>query len=143
MSGDGKGCAPAAPTVLIAEDEAMLRDLMAAVLTRAGFTVLKAGHALEALLRNREHAGPVDLLLTDICMPPHLNGRELAGLIRKVRPAIAVLYVSGSFEDAHVTREVEVGLSRFLPKPFSPDTLLAQVLSVLGRREAPVPGLER
>lgn len=122
-----KAQATGSRTILLAEDEAAVRELVAAVLTRSGFHVLKARHSAEALHFNNEFDGSIHLLLTDICMAPHINGRQLAGLVRHNRPGIPVLYISGYVDDQQVVHELNQGLARFLPKPFSPDALLATV----------------
>src|SRR5689334_10231622 len=94
-----KAHAAGSRTVLLVEDEASVRELVAAILTRAGFSVLKARHSAEALHFNHEYDGSIHLLLTDLCMTPHINGRQLAGLVRHTRPGIPVLYISGYVDD--------------------------------------------
>lgn len=120
-------------TVLLVEDESMVRELVASVLQSGGYTVIKARHSTEALYFNGEFDGPVHLLLTDLCMSPHLNGRRLAELVRISRPGIPVLYMSGYVDDEEVFREVQNDKALFLSKPFSPDALLTTVRRALSR----------
>ena len=124
---------PAGETILLVEDDAAVREFVAAVLKRDGYAVLKARHSSEALTFNDEFTGPIDLLLTDLCMPPHINGRRLAQAIREARPGIPVLYISGFVDDANLHQELASGQSRFLPKPFSPDALSECVRQALLR----------
>lgn len=127
---------PDGETILLVEDDAAVREFVAAVLKRDGYSVLKARHSAEALAFNFEFPGTIDLLLTDLCMPPHINGRCLAQAIRESRPGIPVLYISGYVDDSQVEKELIAGLSRFLPKPFSPDALSSCVRQALLRPAA-------
>lgn len=130
-SGPRRRLSAGSPTVLLAEDEPSVRELAASLLQHYGYTVLKARHGVEALLFSLEFTGEIHLLLTDICMPPYLNGRRLAEQVRESRPGIAVLYMSGCVDDPGVAQEVESGLATFLPKPFRPETLVQTVRQVL------------
>ena len=102
-----------------------------AVLQREGYGVIKARQSTEALLFNVEFPGEIHLLLTDMCMAPHVNGRRLAEQVRAARPGIAVLYMSGFVDDPEMAREVADGSAVFLPKPFRPDTLMGSVRMAL------------
>ena len=125
-------------TVLVVEDEGVVRDLVAGILKAQGFAVLKARHSTEALCFCEEYPGTIQLLLTDLCMPPHMNGRMLAGVIRATRPGVPVVYMSGFVDDDQVVGEIQGGLAHFLPKPFSPESLMATVRSALARTPQPV-----
>lgn len=114
-------------TILLVEDDSVVRELVARQLQRAGYSVLKARHSDEALHFNGEFDGPIHLLLTDLCMAPHMNGRKLAERIRPSRPGMRVLYISGFVDDDIVVDEIEHGMANFLPKPFTPDILLESV----------------
>lgn len=127
---------PDGETILLVEDDSAVREFVAAVLKRDGYSVLKARHSAEALAFSEEYPGSIDLLLTDLCMPPHINGRRLAQAIRGSRPGIPVLYISGFVDDSNVELELAAGLSRFLPKPFSPDALSSCVRQALLRPTA-------
>jgi two-component system, cell cycle sensor histidine kinase and response regulator CckA len=125
------------PTVLVAEDEGLVRDLVCRILQANGYAVLKAKQSTEALYFNGEFDGPIHLLLTDLCMPPHINGRMLAGQIRAVRPGIPVIYMSGFVDDDQVAGEIQKGMAHFLPKPFTPEALMATVQLALTKQPEP------
>jgi CheY-like chemotaxis protein len=118
-------------TVLVAEDEPVLRGLARRILTAAGYEVLTAAEGLEALAMLEHRARPIDLVLTDVIMPG-MSGVELAERIAVLRPGTKVLYMSGYTDDrleAHA-----VSGARFLRKPFDRATLTAKVRSVLDER---------
>jgi two-component system cell cycle sensor histidine kinase/response regulator CckA len=118
-------------TVLIVEDQDTVRQLAARVLTQHGYSTMEAASGSEALLLlARLDAPAIDLLLTDVILPG-INGRELADRVRSEMPEIKVLFMSGYAGDALGRRGVlEDGLA-FLPKPFTPATLLHKVRNVL------------
>ncbi len=122
-------------TVLLVEDEAQVRELAQRVLERAGYTVLAATDAESAIAIADRHPGHIHLLVTDIVLP-RVSGRELAARLGIHRPAIKVLYVSGT-TDASLARHrmLEPGTA-FLEKPFSLDRLLRAVRRALGAPEA-------
>jgi CheY-like chemotaxis protein len=105
------------------------------ILKNNGYRLLEASGGPEALELSRRHAGPIDLLLTDVIMP-EMTGRELADRLRESRPSIKVLYVSGYTADV-IGREgvLEKGVD-YLPKPFTPADLAAKVREVLGQAKA-------
>jgi PAS domain S-box-containing protein len=123
-------------TILLVEDEEMLRNLARIVLRKNGYTVLEAGHGAEALSLCESHTGSIDLLITDVVMPV-LGGRELADRIALLRPDIKVLFVSGYTDDAVVRNGVMADSVQFLHKPFTPSTLLSKVREVLDHQPAP------
>ena len=111
-------------TVLLVEDEGQLRVLARDILRGAGYQVLDAPNAAEAIKLSQRHAGPIHLLVTDVVMP-HIGGRELARRLAAERPRMRVLYMSGYTDDAIVQSIA------FLPKPITPDTLLGKVRETL------------
>jgi PAS domain S-box-containing protein len=117
-------------TILLAEDDALLRPLTKTLLTKAGYTVLDAGNADEALAIVAQHAGPLHLLLADVVLP-RTSGRELARRLSESHPETKTLYVSGYTDDAIVRYGMlERGLN-FLQKPFTPVALARKVRQVL------------
>jgi len=125
-------------TILLVEDEEMLRDLARIVLRKNGYKVLDAPHGAEALSICQSHEGTIDLLVTDVVMPI-LSGRELADRILLLRPDIQVLFVSGYTDDAVVRNGVMAEDVQFLHKPFTPATLASKVREVLDQKRAPHP----
>lgn len=124
-------------TVLVVDDEGMVRNLVCGILQDHGFAVLKARQSTEALHFSNEFPGTIHLLLTDLCMSPHMNGRMLAGRIRASRPGTPVVYMSGFVDDDHAVDEIREGSAHFLPKPFSPESLVAMVRLSLAKAAEP------
>ncbi|HEV2749165.1 MAG TPA: PAS domain S-box protein [Gemmatimonadales bacterium] len=117
-------------TILLAEDDEMLRPLAKGVLEKLGYTVLEAENASRALALAQAHKAPIQLLVSDVIMPG-LSGRELAQRLVATRPETRVLYVSGYTDDAIVHHGMlEPGLN-FLQKPFTPSALARKVREVL------------
>ena len=117
-------------TVLLVEDEDVLRALLAKFLRLYGYTVLEARHGGEALLICERHQGPIHLMVTDVVMP-QMSGRELADRLTPLRPDMKVLYMSGYTEDALVQHGVTDLSASFLQKPFKPIDLARQVHALL------------
>jgi two-component system cell cycle sensor histidine kinase/response regulator CckA len=117
-------------TVLVAEDEELVRNLIRMVLQWNGYTVLESRHGQEALAIFKQHAGPIDLLITDVVMP-HMNGRELAEQLLQLKPDLKVLYISGYTGGALGRLDVLEEGSDFLQKPFTPDLLAQKIGDML------------
>jgi CheY-like chemotaxis protein len=124
---------PAAQTILVVEDEDLVRSVVREVLRREGYTVLEARDARAALAVAAAHAGPIHLLVTD-CVLPHVPGGELASRLAGRYPGLKVLYISGYplTEGALPGGAGVVG--PFLQKPFTPAGLTDKVGDLLGRR---------
>ena len=117
-------------TVLLVEDEEVVRVLARKVLQKKGYRVLEAANGADALRICRDVRDRIHLLLTDVVMPG-INGHELAIRVASMRPGIQVLYMSGYAEDAIVHHGVlDEGIA-FLEKPFSPGGLALKVREVL------------
>ena len=114
--------------ILLVEDEPVLREIAQRVLVRAGFDVTAAADPGEAIIAAETGPEPFDLLLTDVVMPG-MRGPELARRLRNSRPELRVLLASGYAEEIVDSDRHEDPL---LPKPFSPETLLAAVDAVMG-----------
>ena len=125
--------APAAgtETILVAEDEQMVRALIRKVLEQAGYTVLLGDGGMEALRLAERHSGPIHLLVTDVVMPG-MNGPDLARRLLERRPHTKVLFLSGYADDAVERHGVLAPGTAFMQKPFSPSALAARVREVLG-----------
>lgn len=116
------------PVILVADDEAVVRNLVNAILTHAGYNVLMAADGAEALRLSRAHAGTIHLLLTDIYMP-FLAGPEVAQTILEERPGVCVLLMTGHTDSLGEPQRLTV-----LRKPFRPAELLARIEKELGER---------
>jgi PAS domain S-box-containing protein len=115
--------------IVLCEDEAAVRDLVAAVLDRSGYTVATATTPAEALLLLADRSAPADLLLTDVVMPG-MSGPDLALRARSLRPDLRVLMMSGYSRES-LDREAIGQDAAFLPKPFTPARLSSVVRNVL------------
>ena len=123
-------------TVLLVEDEDGLRSLMEDLVVSLGFDVLPASRADEAIEIARRHRGRIDVLLTDLVMPGR-NGRELASLLRAMRPDVAVVMMSGYASDVLPGGRDYSPDERLLHKPFTRAQLSAALRDVLcARRES-------
>jgi PAS domain S-box-containing protein len=118
--------------ILVAEDDTPVRQVVVTVLRRAGYRVLEASHPHHALALARDHAGPIDLLLTDLVMPL-MSGNELARQLCAQRPDLAVLCMSGYSDEAIRHRGVMDAGVQLLAKPVTPEQLLNAVAEVLAR----------
>lgn len=117
-------------TILVVEDEEILRILTVRLLKTGGYFVIAAASGHEALELARAYDGNIDLLVTDVVMP-NMNGKILADRLAKERPSTQVLYVSGYTENTIVHRGVLDENVEFLAKPFSRDVLLERVRNLL------------
>jgi CheY-like chemotaxis protein len=118
-------------TVLLVEDDEMVRDLARQVLETYGYRVLAAGGGREALKLCQSHRGDIHLLLTDVVMPD-MSGRDLAERLREKCPRLKVLYMSGYTDDIIAHHGVLEPNMEFLEKPFTPEALARKVREVLG-----------
>lgn len=117
-------------TVLIVEDEEPVRRVAQRALEAAGYTVLLADSARAALKIADGHAGPIDVLLTDVVMPG-MNGRELADRFCVLRPEATIMFMSGYAGDTVAEHGVFGESANFVRKPFTPSSLSRQVMEVL------------
>jgi PAS domain S-box-containing protein len=119
-----------AETVLIVEDETIVRDLCARVLDESGYCVLQAGNGDEAIALATGYRERIDLLLTDVVMPG-MSGRELADRLTRIHPETRVLFTSGYTDNAIVHHGVLDEDVSFIGKPYSPSALAKKVREVL------------
>jgi signal transduction histidine kinase/CheY-like chemotaxis protein len=126
-------------TVLVVEDEEALLEATRRMFSRNGYDVITAGNGPDALRIAREHPGQIDLLVTDVVMPD-LLGREVAEQVRRLRPGIGVLFMSGYAESVLASQgRLDAGVV-LLEKPFGEADLLAKVAQVLNGHPAKVNG---
>lgn len=124
------GEAPNAGTVLLVEDEELVRNFTRAVLEMGGYYVLEATNGREALQILDHHRGRIGLMLSDVEMP-QMGGLELATRVSASRPETKVLLMSGYTNDTIVQRSGYKGDAAFLQKPFTPDALADKVRALL------------
>lgn len=117
-------------TVLLVEDDDVVRALTRTVLQRQGYTILEAAHGMDALKLYGRHEGPLHMLLTDVVMP-HMNGRQLYLQLAQLRPGIKVLYMSGYTGGAIAHLGELEAEAAFLQKPFPAEVLARKVREVL------------
>jgi PAS domain S-box-containing protein len=117
-------------TILLAEDEDLLRPLARALLTKLGYRVLEANNAAAALEVARTHPGEIHLLISDVVMPGQ-SGLQLARQLAPTRPGMKVLFMSGYTDEAIVRHGLLDPGTNFLQKPFTPAMLTRKVREVL------------
>jgi signal transduction histidine kinase/ActR/RegA family two-component response regulator len=120
-------------TVLVVEDEEIVRELVCDILAEQGYNVMCAVDGHEALRIAGEYDGRIHLLITDVIMP-HMNGPELAATLTPLRPDMKVLFVSGYSDNdigEHGVLDTHIDL---LQKPFTPQTLARKIRDVIEER---------
>ena len=117
-------------TILLVEDERGVRELAREYLEQAGYTVLEAENAQQAIQIAEGHKGSIDLLFTDVVMAG-MSGRHLAAEMQKMRPAIKVLYMSGYTDEAIVHHGILGRDVSLLQKPFTLNSLALKVRETL------------
>jgi CheY-like chemotaxis protein len=121
----------AGATILIVEDDAAVRNAVRRLLERHRYEVLEAANGGDALVVLAESPRPVDLVISDMVMP-EMSGLQLRHQLRKLRPSLPVLLMSGYTEEA-ITRLAASGpLPTLIEKPFTVDGILAKVRDLLG-----------
>jgi two-component system, OmpR family, phosphate regulon response regulator PhoB len=121
------------PTILVADDEEDLRELVSYRLSRSGYEVVEAVDGQEALELATERTP--DLMVLDVMMP-RLDGYELTRRVREQDSLrnVPVILLTARSQETDVSRGFDVGADDYLKKPFNPDELVARVRAVLGRR---------
>jgi len=142
-------------TILVVDDEPSIVRLCQTFLEGAGFTVLVAEGSSEALKICTHHEAPIDLLLTDLVLPPpgfqlastvnqfpHVNGHELAVRATMIRNGLRIILMSGNPDKDLASHGIKRGTLPFLAKPFERDRLIALVQNVLAQ-PAPTLAVEK
>lgn len=125
-------------TILVAEDEPLMQEWIRRTLEQCGYTILLASNPADAIATGEALRGRIDLLLADVVMPD-LLGPELAERLRRLRPEIKVLYMSG-FSNHPAVSHARLGPDvAFLQKPFTAAALSTKVREALDAKFAPVP----
>jgi signal transduction histidine kinase len=117
-------------TILVVEDEPGVRNLASEFLKAGGYHILEAAEGADALNAVKAHVGKIEILLTDMVMPG-MSGAELAETLKKIRPEIRVIYMSGYAEFSGKNGERTPESARVLQKPFTRTTLLEKVREAL------------
>jgi two-component system, cell cycle sensor histidine kinase and response regulator CckA len=115
-------------TILLVEDEPILRELASSILADAGYKVFEAEQSTEAFGLWKEYQSEIDLLLTDMVLPGGMTGRELALDLQKRKPDLKVIYTTGYSQDIIETHCDPIN---FLQKPYPPETLMRTVRTCL------------
>lgn len=125
-------------TILLVEDEPVVREVTRAVLEHAGYRVLECNGPEEALRVGSEHRGHIGLLLSDVVMPG-MNGPELALQLQSLQPGLIAVFMSG-YAESFVLRKVmhnkmaQGGMTNYIQKPFTINILLSRVAAALRTR---------
>ena len=140
------------PTILVVDDELAITKLCKTILQQAGFSVLDADGSSEALKICTQHEGPIDLLITDLILPPpgfqlasstnqfpHVHGHDLAVRALHIRKDLRIVLMSGNIDQDLAGYGIHRGDLPFLPKPFEHQALVALVQQTL---HAPPPSIE-
>jgi len=117
-------------TILVVEDEELVRTMIAEALRRYGYQVLEARKGAEALVLHQEHQHPIDLLMTDVVMP-EMSGQSLAERLVQANPHLKVLFTSGYSDNAIVRHGILLEGLHFIQKPFTIVALLQKIREVL------------
>ena len=117
---------------MVVEDEAPLRRLVCTILAGAGYKVAEAANGSEALSLALQYRERIDVLLTDVVMPG-ISGPDLVERLRASRRDLIVIFMSGY--DQNLLDKPVPEKAVFLPKPFTPDALLARIAEVMGESE--------
>ena len=117
-------------TVLLVEDEKAVRKIAHMSLKAQGYTVLEADGGAEAIHLAQTHPGEIHLLVSDVVMP-EMGGRQLLDIVRKYRPGLRVLFMSGYTDDAVLLHGVVESTDAFIQKPFTPLGLARKVREVI------------
>jgi two-component system, cell cycle sensor histidine kinase and response regulator CckA len=129
-------------TVLLAEDDDLVRGLAAQVLRRNGYEVLEAASGEEALALAGRHDRPINLLLSDVIMP-RMSGRQLAESLRRWLPDLPVLFMSGYNAEALASHGIDERTDDLLEKPFTTTALLDRIRGKLDEEKRAPGALER
>jgi signal transduction histidine kinase len=120
-------------TILVVEDEAVLRELACVILQERGYRILQASSGVEALRLWELHSGSVDLLLSDMVLPDGMSGTDLAHQLQVAKPGLKVIFASGYNVEELQTSFWRKNQATFLQKPYTPVTLASAVRDCLDR----------
>ena len=125
------GAQPPLPTILLVEDDLAVRKMARVYLQRRGFRVLEAASGAAALEIWQKDSATIDLLFTDMVLPGDLNGLQLAGQLKVLRPDLRVLFCSGFSRDRAIPMPDWVSSENYLTKPFDLEMLVKTIRRIL------------
>lgn len=125
-------------TILVVEDETVVRKLIVQILVHNGYRVIEACNGSDALQKLGETSPHIDLIVTDVLMDK-MGGIELAWNLKKPYPQVNVLFISGYAAEIYEFPESEIGESFFLGKPFSPSDFLKKIQAMLKMKKVSAP----
>ncbi len=120
-------------TILVVDDETLVRDTLSKILTRKGYRVLGASSGAEAVQIAAAHTGTIDLLVSDVMMPG-MGGLETAERIGDVHPGLHVLFMSGYTEDQGLRDVIDAKTHSFIAKPFSAADIVKKIEDIMTPR---------
>lgn len=126
------------PTVLVIDDDDIVRGLLVRALTGARYTVIEAADGQEGLARARSHTP--DIVVTDLVMPVQ-EGVEIIMTLHRERPRLPIIAISGGVTNSKLYLDIagKIGARRILPKPFTPKELIHLIEQVLEEAKQPDP----
>ncbi len=126
------------PTVLVIDDDDIVRGLLVRALSGARYTVIEAADGQEGLARARSEAP--DIVVTDLVMPVQ-EGVEIIMTLRRERPRLPIIAISGGVTNSKLYLDIagKIGARRILPKPFTPKELIHLIEQVLAEERQPEP----
>ena len=124
------------PSILVVEDDGSLREGLVEVLARAGFSVVGAGSAEEAIAIVDRERRDIDVLVTDVVLPG-MSGHGLVYVLARANPGLKVLYMSGHGDAATVLCGTPIPKPWFLTKPFDRDAFLHRILALIAQSVEP------
>ncbi|MEA2108695.1 MAG: PAS domain S-box protein, partial [Pseudomonadota bacterium] len=121
--------------ILLAEDDAQIRETSCCQLREAGYTILEAENGLKALEAAIKHQGKIDLLFTDIVMPL-MGGKDLSKKVKKIHPEITIFYASGHMEETVQQEITDLDQDHFINKPYNINDIMIRIRQLLNKKES-------
>jgi two-component system, sensor histidine kinase ChiS len=118
------------PTVLLVEDDELVRDAMTRILVREGYMVLTASNGHDAIGQVKKPLSPIDVVLLDVHLPD-INGIDLCARLREIHPTIPVVVCTGEAVPEEAAELLKLGVHRYFCKPIAVEELLATVEAAL------------
>lgn len=121
--------------ILLAEDDAQIRETSCCQLREVGYTILEAENGLKALEVAVKYQGKIDLLFTDIVMPL-MGGKELSEKIKNIYPEITIFYASGHMEETVQEEITDLDQEHFIDKPYNINDVMIRIRRLLDKKES-------